>query len=91
VNAYADRTLASNERLISLAGYDMREVTTADSASSDETTQIGTLQLQSTIDARVWRAAADRLHRRASASAADNQTMPNSRSCDIANAFCDFG
>jgi hypothetical protein len=37
VNAYADRTLTSNERLISLAGYDMRAVTTSDSASSDET------------------------------------------------------
>jgi hypothetical protein len=54
MNAYADRTLASNERLISLAGYKMREVTTADSASSDETTLIGTLQLQAAIDARVW-------------------------------------
>jgi hypothetical protein len=32
-----------NERLISLAGYDMRDVTTTD---SDETTLIGTLQLQ---------------------------------------------
>jgi hypothetical protein len=29
VNAYADRTVASDERLISLAGNDMREVTTA--------------------------------------------------------------
>jgi hypothetical protein len=32
----------------------MREVTTADSASSDETTLIGTLQLQAAIDACVW-------------------------------------
>jgi hypothetical protein len=46
-----------NERLNSLAGYDMRDVTTAD---SDETTLNGTLQLQAAIDARVWRAAADR-------------------------------
>jgi hypothetical protein len=60
VNAYADRTQASNQRLISLAGYDMHDVTIADGASSDETTLIGTLQLQAAIDARVWRAAADR-------------------------------
>jgi hypothetical protein len=40
--------LGINERLISLAGYDMREVTTA---HSDETTLNGTLQLQSAIDA----------------------------------------
>jgi hypothetical protein len=42
-----------------LAGYDMHEVTIADSASSDETTLIGTVQLQAAINARVWRAAAD--------------------------------
>jgi hypothetical protein len=46
-----------NERLNSLAGYDMRDVTTAD---SDETTLNGTLQLQAAIDARVWPAAVDR-------------------------------
>jgi hypothetical protein len=40
-----------------LAGYDMHDVTTAD---SDETTLNGTLQLQAAIYARVWRAAADR-------------------------------
>jgi hypothetical protein len=39
-----------NERLMSLAGYDMHEVTIAD---SDETTLNGTLQLQAAIDARV--------------------------------------
>jgi hypothetical protein len=93
VNAYADRTLASNERLISLAGYDMREVTTADSASSDETTLIGTLQLQAAIDARVWRAAADRPTdgRSSAAAAADNQTMPNSRSCKVTETYCTLG
>jgi hypothetical protein len=94
VNAYADRTLASiNERLISLAGYEMHEVTNADSATSDETTLIGTLQLQSAIDTRVWRAAADRPTDRRSraAAAANNQTMPDSRSCDIANTFFNFG
>jgi hypothetical protein len=66
-----------NERLISLAGYDMRDVTTTD---SDETTLIGTLQLQAAIDARVWRAAADRFTdgRSSAAVAADNLTMPNS-------------
>jgi hypothetical protein len=76
-----------------LAGYDMHEVTNADSASSDETTLIGTLQLQSAIDARGWRAAADRPtdRRSSAAAAADNQPMPDSRSCDIANAFFDFG
>jgi hypothetical protein len=36
--------------LISLAGYDMRDVTTTD---SDEITLIGTLQLQAAINARV--------------------------------------
>jgi hypothetical protein len=46
-----------NDRLNSLAGYDMRDVTTAD---SDETTLNGRLQLQAAIDERVWRAAADR-------------------------------
>jgi hypothetical protein len=46
-----------NERLNSLAGYDMREVTTT---GSDETTMNGARQLQAAIDARVWRAAADR-------------------------------
>jgi hypothetical protein len=39
------------EHLNTLAGYDMRDVTTADN---------DTLQLQAAIDARVWRAAADR-------------------------------
>jgi hypothetical protein len=39
-----------NERLNSLAGYDMRDVTTAD---DDETTLNGTLQFQAAIDARV--------------------------------------
>jgi hypothetical protein len=48
-----------NERLNSLTGYDMRDVTTG-CADSDETTLNGTLQLQAAIDARVWRAAADR-------------------------------
>jgi hypothetical protein len=43
-----------------LAGYDMHEVTIADSASNDETTLIGTVQLQVAINARVLRAAADR-------------------------------
>jgi hypothetical protein len=58
VNACADQMLDVNERLNSLAGYDMRDVTTAD---SDETTLNGRLQLQAAIDAvRVWRAAADR-------------------------------
>jgi hypothetical protein len=77
VNACADQMLDVNERLISLAGYDMRDVTTAD---SDETTLIGTLQLQAAIDARVWRAAADRSTdgRSSAAAAADNPTMPNS-------------
>jgi hypothetical protein len=42
VNAGADQMLDVNERLILLAGYDMRDVTTTD---SDETTLIGTLQL----------------------------------------------
>jgi hypothetical protein len=46
-----------NERLNSLAGYDTRDVTTAD---SDETTLNVARQLQAAIDARVWRAAADR-------------------------------
>jgi hypothetical protein len=46
-----------NEHLNSLAGYDMRGVTTAD---NDQTTLNGKLQLQAAIDARVWRAAADR-------------------------------
>jgi hypothetical protein len=45
-----------NARLNSLAGYDTRDVTTAD---SDETT-LNVLQLQAAIDARVWRAAEDR-------------------------------
>jgi hypothetical protein len=82
-----------NERLILLAGYEMHEVTNADSATSDETTLIGTLQLQSAIDTRVWRAAADRPTDRRSraAAAANNQTMPDSRSCDIANTFFNFG
>jgi hypothetical protein len=57
MNACADQMLDVNERLNSLAGYDMRDVTTAD---SDETTLNGTLQLQAAIDVRVWRAAADR-------------------------------
>jgi hypothetical protein len=57
VNACADQMLDVNERLDSLAGYDMGDVTTAD---SDETTLNGTLQLQAAIDARIWRAAADR-------------------------------
>jgi hypothetical protein len=85
VNAYADQTLASKERLISLAGYDMSEMRTSNSASSDETTLIGTLQLQATIDARVRRAAADRPTdgRSSAAAAAENQTMPNSRSCKV--------
>jgi hypothetical protein len=47
-----------NERLNSLAGYDMRDVTTAD---SDETTLNGTLQLQAAIDARCG----GQIHRRA--------------------------
>jgi hypothetical protein len=66
-----------NERLSSLAGYDMRDVTTTD---SDETKLIGTLQLQVAIDARLWRAAADRTTdgRSSAAVAADNLTMPNS-------------
>jgi hypothetical protein len=66
-----------NERLSSLAGFDMRDVTTTD---SDETKLIGTLQLQVAIDARLWRAAADRTTdgRSSAAVAADNLTMPNS-------------
>jgi hypothetical protein len=44
VNACADQMLDVNERLNSLSGYDMRDVTTAD---SDETTLNGTLQLPS--------------------------------------------
>jgi hypothetical protein len=56
-NACADQMLDINERLNSLAGYDMPEVTTA---GSDETTLNGARQLQAAIDARVWRAAADR-------------------------------
>jgi hypothetical protein len=46
-----------NERLNSLAGYNMRDVTTAE---SDETTPNGAQQLQAAIDARVWRTAAVR-------------------------------
>jgi hypothetical protein len=57
VNACADQMLDINDRLNSLAGYDMHEVTTA---GSDETTLNGARQLQTAIDARVWRAAADR-------------------------------
>jgi hypothetical protein len=57
VNACADQMLDINERLNSLAGYDMPEVTTA---GSDETTLNGARQLQAAIDGRVWRAAADR-------------------------------
>jgi hypothetical protein len=57
VNACADQMLDITERLLSLAGYDIREMTTAD---SDETTLNGTLQLQAAIDACVWRAAAER-------------------------------
>jgi hypothetical protein len=57
VNACADQMLDINERLNSLAGYDTRDVTTAD---SDETTLNVARQLQAAIDARVWRAAADR-------------------------------
>jgi hypothetical protein len=48
VNACANHTLDVNERLNSLAGYDMRYVTTAD---SDETTLNGKLQLRVGIDA----------------------------------------
>jgi hypothetical protein len=44
VIACAEQMLDVNERLNSLAGYDMRDVTTAD---SDETTLNGTLQLPS--------------------------------------------
>jgi hypothetical protein len=44
VNACADQMLDVNERLNSLVGYDMRDVTTAD---SDETTLNGTLKLPS--------------------------------------------
>jgi hypothetical protein len=40
-----------NERLMSLAGYNMHGVTII--ADSDETTLNGTLQLQEAIDARV--------------------------------------
>jgi hypothetical protein len=58
VNACAYQMLDVSERLNSLAVYDMRDVTTAD---SDETTLNGTLQLLAAIDARVWRAAADRI------------------------------
>jgi hypothetical protein len=75
VNACADQMLDNNERLNSLAGCDMRNVTTAD---SDETTLNGARQLQAAIDARVWRAAADRPTdgRWSEEAAADNRTMP---------------
>jgi hypothetical protein len=60
-----------------VTGYDMRDVTTTDSG---ETTLIGTLQLQAAINARVWRAAADRFTdgRSSAAVATDNLPMPNS-------------
>jgi hypothetical protein len=45
-----------------LAGYDMRDVTTTD---SDETTLIGTLQLQAAINARVMASCSGQIHRRA--------------------------
>jgi hypothetical protein len=48
--------------LISLAGYDMRDVTTTD---SDETTLIGTLQLQAAINVRVMASCSGQIHRRA--------------------------
>jgi hypothetical protein len=59
VNACADQMLDINERPNLLAGYDLREVTTAGSDESHETTLNGARQLQAAIDARVWRAAAD--------------------------------
>jgi hypothetical protein len=65
-------------------------VTTAGSASSDETTLIGTLQLQAVIDAREWGAAADRSTdgRSGAAAAADNATMLKSgRSCEVTETF----
>jgi hypothetical protein len=54
-------------------------VTTAGSASSNETTLIGTLHLQAFMDAHVWRTAADRSTdgRSGAAAAADNPTMLN--------------
>jgi hypothetical protein len=47
---------------ISLAGYDMRDVTTTD---SDETTLIGTLQLQAAINARAMASCSGQIYRRA--------------------------